>query len=134
MRSAAANFHLTWQSLPVVKEMGGLGDVSFGFDLATKLLKFSRAACTGPRCIVHFGVQDHLGEELPSLEEVDTWTCRWLCPTTMRRLGVHIEELSGHSVFNCGRSFYFEGFEVVEKWSDNGRNLQRVDVSCRWGS
>ena len=114
--------------------MTRLEGVSYGFDLAMKLSKFAKDECLGPACIVHFGVQDHLGEEWPSLEEVDTWTCRWLCPTTMRRLGVHIEELSGHSVFNCGRSFYFEGFEVVEKWSDNGRNLQRVDVSCRWGS
>ena len=134
MRSAAANFHLTWVKLPVVKEMGGLGDVSFGFGLAVRLQTYVKPDFLGPGCEVHFNVKKHLLEPFAELNGLDTWGCVWLCAAKLQELCLHLQRLSEHKVFDCGRSFYFEGFEVVEKWSDNGRNLQRVDVSCRWGS
>ena len=58
MRSAAANFHLT--SLPVVKEMPGLGDVSFGFGLAVRLQTYVKPDFLGPGCEVRFNVKKHL--------------------------------------------------------------------------
>ena len=103
----------------------------------------------GPACIVHFGVQDHLfgGDPWPGLAEMDTWATKWLCSATLKQLGEHMVKLSGHDVFSCGRSFYFEGFDIAEKWSDNRRNLrtkatsesllalvQTVTVTCHWGS
>ena len=129
--------------------MTGLGGVSYGFDLAMKLSKFAKDECLGPACIVHFGVQDHLfgDDPWPGLAEVDTWACKWLSPATLRQLGEHMVKLCGHTVFGSGRSFWFEGFDIVQKWSDNRRNLQTkatsesldalvqtVTVTCNWGS
>ena len=87
----------------------------------------------GPACIVHFGVQDHLfgGDPWPGLAEMDTWATKWLCSATLKQLGEHMVKLSGHDVFSCGRSFYFVGFDIAEKWSDNRRNLQTVTVTCK---
>ena len=132
--------------------MTGLGAVSYGFDLAMKLSEFAKDECLGPACVVHFGVQDHLfgDDQWPgptSLAEMDTWATKWLCSATLKQLGDHMVKLSEHAAFSCGRSFYFEGFDIAEKWSDNGRNLQTkatsealdalvqtVTVTCKWGS
>ena len=111
--------------------MTRLEGVSYGFDLAMKLCKFAKDECLGPACVVYFGVQDHLfgGDPWPGLAEMDTWATKWLCSATLKQLGEHMVKLSGHDVFSCGRSFYFEGFDIAEKWSDNYRNLQTKATS-----
>ena len=111
--------------------MTRLEGVSYGFDLAMKLCGFAKDECLGPACIVHFGVQDHLfgGDPWPGLAEMDTWATKWLCSATLKQLGEHMVKLSGHDVFSCGRSFYFEGFDIAEKWSDNRRNLRTKATS-----
>ena len=108
--------------------------MSFGFGLAVRLLTYVKPDFLGPGCEVRFNVKKHLLKPFAELDGLDMWGCVWLSAAKLQELCLHMQRLSEHKVFESGRSFYFEGFEVAEKWSVNGRNLQRVDVSCRWGS
>lgn len=115
--------------------MSALGNFSEGSQLVLDLLPYVSEEETV--FVVEFGLFEHTEmcdeEERRGLHELDTFTRDNITVETINELVERMKVLKEHRVFQCGRSFYLEGY-TFDNYVASAVNPRMLIVYFSWGS